>query len=363
MKTGKVFVSLMAGLLLLLANGQLRAQSEVVQFIKGGIDDGEKLIQAYLEPLGNAMGANLNGGWNNTAKVHKVLGFDITLTLTAALPPEAAKSFDLRELGLTTLRLRDPGQSSIAPTISGSRNPGPMLVFYHDDADLSLIEFESVEGLNIPAYPLPMIKAGIGIPGGIELMGRFIPKYAYQDMQLYLWGAGFKYDVLQHIPGLRRLPFLNASITGAYTRVLSSADIDFQKSIYGNYIDGIPIQGGKDHYDDQRLDVNMEGYSAMALLSYDLPVITFYGGIGYSNSETSVDLTGIYPLIDADRSNGTTTVSIEDHENPIGLNFRNFSGLQYTGGIRFKLAVITIHADYTKANYSLFSVGLGLSFR
>ncbi len=363
MKTTKPFYSLIIILLLTSPSMQLRGQSEVVQFIKGGIGDGEKLIQAYLNPLGNAMGANLNGGWNNTAKVHRVLGFDITLTLTAAFPPEAAKSFDLGELGLTSLRLRDPGQSSIAPTISGSRNKGPMLVFYHADADLSLVEFESVEGLNIPAYPLPMIKAGFGIPGGIELMGRFIPKYRYQDMQLYLWGAGFKYDVLQHIPGARRIPFLNASITGAYTRVLSSADIDFQKSVYGNYVDGIPIQGGQDYYDDQRLDINMEGISAMAMLSYDLPVITLYGGVGYSRSETAVDMTGIYPLIDAEQSNGTTTVSIEDYQDPIGLNFQNFSGLQYTGGLKLKLAVITIHADYTQANYSLLSVGLGLSIR
>lgn len=363
MKTTKAYYSLTFILLLLASNFQLKGQSEVVQFIKGGIEDGEKLIQAYLDPLGNAMGANLNGGWNNTARVHKALGFDITLTVTAALPPEAAKSFDLRALDLTTLRLRDPGQSSIAPTISGSRNKGPMLVFYHPDVDLSLVEFESVEGLNIPAYPLPMVKAGIGIPGGIELMGRFVPKYSYEDMSIYLWGAGFKYDILQHIPGARRIPFLNASVTGAYTRVLSSAGIDFQKSIYGNYVEGIPIQGGLDHYDDQYLNINMEGLTAMAMFSYDLPVITFYGGLGYSGSETSVDLTGIYPMINAEQINGTTTVSIHDHLDPISLNFQNFSGLQYTGGIRLKLAVITIHADYTKANYRLFSVGLGLSIR
>ncbi len=363
MKTGKVFVSLMAGLLLLLANGQLRAQSEVVQFIKGGIGDGERLIQAYLEPLGNAMGANLNGGWNNTARVHRSLGFDITLTVTAAIPPETAKTFDLAEVGLTTLKLRDPEQSSIAPTFAGSRNKGPFLVFQHPDSDLVLVEFESIGGVNIPAYPLPMVKAGLGIPGGIELMGRFIPKYSYEDMHIYLWGVGLKHDVLQYIPGARRVPFLNASITGAYTKVLSSADIDFQKSIYEEQSGGIPIQGGRDHYDDQRLEINMEGFTAMALFSYDLPVITFYGGLGYSSSQTTVHLLGDYPLIGADVTNGTTTVFIEDFTDPIGMNFQNFSGLQYTGGIRLKFAVITIHADYTHANYRLLSAGLGLSIR
>ncbi len=363
MKTTKAFYSLIIILLLTSLSFQLRGQSEVVQFIKGGIGDGEKLIQAYLEPLGNAMGANLNGGWHNTARAHKTLGFDITLTVTAAFPPETAKTFDLAQIGLTTLKLRDPEKSSIAPTFAGSRNKGPFLVYQHPDSDLVLVEFESIEGVNIPAYPLPMVKAGLGIPGGIELMGRFIPKYSYEDMELYLWGAGIKYDILQHIPFGSRVPFLNASISGAYTKVLSSADVSFQKNIYGEYVSGIPIEGGRDHYDNQSLDINMEGFTAMALISYDLPVITFYGGLGYSNSKTTVDLLGEYPLIGADFSDGTTSVFIEDYIDPVGLNFKNFSGLQYTGGLRLKFAVITIHADYTHANYSLISVGLGLSIR
>ncbi len=363
MKTTKAHYSLTLILLLLASSFQLKGQSDVVQFIKGGIDDGEKLIQAYLEPLGNAMGANLNGGWNNTAKVHRAWGFDITLTLTAAFPPTSAKTFDLREIGLTTLSLLDTDGPSTTPTISGSRNKGPILVFRHPESDLNLVEFESLGGLNIPAYPLPMLKAGIGIPGGIELMGRFIPKYSYEDIDIYLWGAGFKYDVLQHIPAARSIPFLNTSITGAYTRVLSTAGIDFQKSIYGDYVDGIPIQGGKDHYDDQHMKLKMGGLTAMVIISYDLPVITFYGGLGYSNSKTTVDMLGEYPLIGADFSDGTTSVFIEDYIDPVGLSFKNLSGLQYTGGLRLKLAVITIHADYTHANYSLISVGLGLSIR
>ena len=363
MKTSKKHYNILATILLLLASFSLRAQSEVVEFIKGGIGDGEKLFQAYLEPLGNAMGANLNGGWNNTAKVHGPLGFDITLTITAAFPPETSKTFDLADVGLESLKLRDPDQSSIAPTFAGSRTKGPVLVFEHTDSDLVLVEFESIKGVGIPAYPLPMIKAGIGLPGGFELLGRFIPKYAYEDMQLHLWGAGFKYDILQFIPVVQRSPFINASITGAYTRVLSSTDIDFQKSAYGAYAGGNPIQGGRDHYDNQHLDINMEGYTAMALLSYDLPVFTFFGGIGYSSSQTTVDLKGYYPLISADVTNGTTSVFIEDLSDPIGLNFQNFSGLQYTGGIKIKLAAITLHADYTSANYSLITVGLGLSIR
>ena len=45
------------------------------------------------------------------------------------------------------------------------------------------------------------------------------------------------------------------------------------------------------------------------------------------------------------------------------LKMKDFSGLRANIGIRIKLAVITIHADYTKANYNVVSTGLGVSFR
>jgi hypothetical protein len=45
------------------------------------------------------------------------------------------------------------------------------------------------------------------------------------------------------------------------------------------------------------------------------------------------------------------------------INIENFSGLRANIGLRIKLAIITIHADYTRAQYNVFSAGLGISFR
>ena len=44
----------------------------------GGVADAEQILDGYVQPLANSLGANLNGGWYNTAKVHGTLGFDIT---------------------------------------------------------------------------------------------------------------------------------------------------------------------------------------------------------------------------------------------------------------------------------------------
>lgn len=363
MKTTSMITRILFCLFSLFPSIGAHAQSEVVDFLKGGIADGETLMQAYLEPLGNAMGANLNSGWYNTAKVHNTLGFDITLTITGAFPPESAKTFDLKAIGLTTLKVKDP-INSIAPTFAGSLAKGPLLVLQDPDSGILFAEFESIGGLNVPLYPLPMVKAAVGLPKGFEIMGRFIPRYSFEEISIGLWGAGLKYDFLQHIPVISNVPFLNASVMGAYTRLSSSATVDFQKSIYGQEAEGIPIVGGLDHYDNQQLQLEMRGFTGLLLVSYDLPVITFYSGIGFSRAVTNMDLFGDYPLIAGlDTESGVDIIRIDNIPNPISLEFMNHSGFQSTIGLRLKLAIVTLNLDYTAANYNMVSAGLGVSFR
>ncbi len=365
MKPKALIVKFLLVLSFLFVSIGANAQSEIVNFLQGGIADSESLMQAYLEPLGNAMGANLNSGWYNTAKVHNTLGFDITLTVTAAFPPETAKTFDLSKIGLQNLEPKDPART-IAPTFAGSRNKGPVLVVKNPVSGAALLEFESISGLDVPLYPLPMIKGAVGLPRGFEIMGRFIPRYSFEDISLGLWGAGIKYDFLQHIPAVNKVPFLNASIMGAYTSLFSSAAVNFQKSIYEAHAPNTIIVGGRENYENQEIEINMKGFTGMLLVSYDLPIITLYGGMGYSRAMTNVDLLGDYPVINTielDLNSGQEVVRLDDVNNPISLSFDNFSGFQSTLGLRLKLAVVTLHVDYTLANYNMLSAGLGFSFR
>jgi len=359
------FIKLLTLVFLLTAGIQAQAQKEIADFLKGGVADGEKLIQAYLQPLGYAMGANLNGGWYNTAKVHKTLGFDITLSISAALVPEIDKSFDLTTLGFENLRLQNQGAGSEAPTFAGNSSKLPVLEYAItnpvDNSEIVLASFKTLNGINVPGYPLPMLKAGVGLPAGFEINARFLPRISYEDMSLGLWGAGIKYDVFQHIPLVGKLPVLNVSLFGAYTQVNSSTNLSFQKSRYQSMIGDKPVTGGKDLYENQTLDISLRGFKGMALASVDIPVITVFAGIGYSQSFTNIDMLGEYPLIQFDQT--TTDIYIQDVTDPIALKFDNFSGLQLNAGIRLKLAVITLHADYTYANYNMITAGIGLSIR
>ena len=46
------------------------------------INDAQAFLQEYLNPLGNGLGAITNNGWYNSAKPHRLLGFDATFTIS-----------------------------------------------------------------------------------------------------------------------------------------------------------------------------------------------------------------------------------------------------------------------------------------
>ena len=48
---------------------------------------------------------------------------------------------------------------------------------------------------------------------------------------------------------------------------------------------------------------------------------------------------------------------------PLNVEMQNSKDLRLNAGFRIKLGVITFHFDYTKANYSVFTSGIGISFR
>ena len=65
------------------AKGQLYQ----LDFVYGGLEDAEKILQEYLKPFANIVGSDLNAGWYNTARPHKLGGLDITATVSWAKAP------------------------------------------------------------------------------------------------------------------------------------------------------------------------------------------------------------------------------------------------------------------------------------
>jgi hypothetical protein len=125
------------------------------------------------------------------------------------------------------------------------------------------------------------------------------------------------------------------------------------------------------YFGDQNLNTMIEALNISAIGSVNLKIITFYAGLGYSKTKTSVKLEGHFPspvVVTTPTPRAEYNDIAESHSILTGsdfpaMNIENFSGLRANAGFRLKLAVITIHFDYTRAQYNVVSTGLGISFR
>ena len=80
-------------------------------------NDAQKLVDAYIAPLGQSLTYSLNAGWASSAKTHKKFGFDITLGVTSPSVSDAAKSFSIRALNLEQLT----STATSASTVFGAK--------------------------------------------------------------------------------------------------------------------------------------------------------------------------------------------------------------------------------------------------
>jgi len=357
MKTNKFLLkifSVTTGLLLLSSTGFSQINFDL---FNGGVDDGLKLLEGYITPYANAFGSSLNGGWYNTGKPHKLGGFDITLSVSTTLIPEDAKTFDLDDLNLQNLTY----STNMAPTIAGVNNAGPSLSYILTDpvsgGDLEK-SFNSPEGINWAIIPLPMIKAGIGLPLGTELIGRFIPTINVADGSFGMWGVGLKHSIIQYLPGSDLFP-IDISLMGGYTKVSVGIPVSMEPENTDNMTYELS------YFEDQKVNMDISAYTINLLISKKLPIVTFFGGIGYSGTSTSIAVDGHFALPSFDPLI-STIAPVYVNANVVtipSIDIESFSGVRLNAGMRLTFGVLTIHADYTKANYSVITTGLGISFR
>jgi len=335
------------------------------EFFAGGVSDAGKLFEAYITPWANSIGTSLSGGWYNTAKPHKLGGFDITFTANISFVPEDAKSFDLAALGLSD-NVRLPSGNTLAPTVAGETTSGPELTYFIETYEVASLR--TPQGTGVGLMATPMVQIGLGLIKGTDVNFRFFPNVELGKYgKLGLWGIGGKHSITQWIPALDKIPVLNISLMAGYTRFSSS----FNLSVSPEDIDDRP---GFDRtteaisFDDQSLDLTVKSFTINVLVSANLPVVCFYGGLGIASTKTDLALTGYYPIPTIVLPSATPEVNDESAtKDPISLEIKNNDGKptkpRINVGMRLKLGPVTIHGDYTYANYSNVTAGLGISFR
>ena len=103
---------------------------------------------------------------------------------------------------------------------------------------------------------------------------------------------------------------------------------------------------------------DVKAFNSNLVLSKKLSIFTPYIGIGYQYSQAHLALKGHYYYTDYDNEFGMHGMPIED---PFDFSFGGVNGLKATIGARLKLFLFTLHVDWSKAKYDVFTIGIGLN--
>ncbi|NQV40720.1 MAG: hypothetical protein HQ506_00055 [Candidatus Marinimicrobia bacterium] len=240
--------------------------------------------EMYLMPLGDAFGASMNSGWYHRSRVHKMLGFDISLKAMVSAVPEESEFFNFAlnesamEFDLDDLVGQDINPLSLTfadiyyetdtrtPTFFGPADSAGLLVTNQShlaglfeahlrtemtaqltsqgvpasqipalvDAAVASAnisgEVASLDldlplppGIGLAALPLVMPQISLGLPMGIELTLRGMPDIEDEDIgTISMYGGGVRVNIDQFIP----IPLFPVDITaGAFFSQLSIGDI------------------------------------------------------------------------------------------------------------------------------------------
>jgi hypothetical protein len=310
------------------------AQDDIEELLQESVEDGRKLVGAYVAPVMKSLSLGLNQGWYNTAKPHKIAGVDLTITVNAMTIPDADLLFEPNKLGLTKIELSpsSPGYPYASTIVGPDRTPtfqvkGEPTQSFQGPSGLDL---KGETGYN--KVPVPMVHLGFGLPKGTDIKLRYIPTLDVgDDGTVKMFGVGVMHDVKQWIPGIKLMPFDLSAFVG-FTKFELQSQLD------------------PDNNPDQRGIFTMNATTIQALIGKKFSVITFYGGVGYNIAKSNIALKGNYDI------DGT------NYKDPVDLKFAA-SGPRATIGTRLKLAVFTFHADYTLQKYKCLTVGFGISVR
>ena len=288
--------------------------------------DAKALIEAYISPLGNSLAAGLNNGWYNTAKPHKLGGFDLTFTANFVLINDEVKTFNIDDVVEGNYF---SGEST--PTILGASNANADV-----DIDGTTI-YNMPNGLDIPTIPVPVLQVGIGLIKGTEIDIRYVPETKFGKAgQVSILGFGIKHDLLQWLPIVDKIP-VDLAIQAGYTKV----DTDIELIDANGY-----VSPGIANLDLSATTVNL-------ILSKKLLMFTPYAGVGYNSNTTVFNVENKFHI----GNQWIPVADLKEYEFSSNNNFRT------NIGFRFNIAVIALQANYTFSEYPTATLGIGISVR
>lgn len=293
------------------------------------INEAKDLIEAYMSPLGNSLGAGLNNGWYSSAKTHKSLGFDLTLTTNLVLVGNDVKNFNFQDI------VSGNALNGNSSTIVGNTDGASFNVL---GSDSSIINVNLPGGQDIAIMPIPILQAGIGIGKETDINLRYLPELKFgRAGKVGVMGGGIKHNLMQWIPFLDKSG-IDLAIQAGYTQVSSNIEL---------------IDPSGNIAQPALVDLNISAVTFNFILSKKILLFTPHISIGYNTSNTLFSVDGKY-VID------TEAVPIEALTE---FNFETKNDLRTNVGLKIDLALLAIQANYTFSKYPTATLGVGIDIR
>lgn len=316
---------------------------DIDALLAAGIDDAQRFANDYLMPGTNGLMYSMNANWFNTADAKPLGGFEISIVANAASIKDDHKSFLMNTSLYNNVQFVQGPSSQYVSTALGENNPDVVVevtyedpIFGNQTEEITLPSGLGSENVNL--LPTAFIQGALGLSKGIELKARFVPKIDTEDVSLSMYGAGLQVEFTKWLPADKILPVAVSGLV-AYTHLDGSYDLTDSSNISGN---------------NQRLENATNTWLYQLIASTKLPVINFYGGIGYIKGKSESDLLGDYTI-----SNGLVSKTVTD---PFSVS-SEVSGVRGTLGTKLKLGFFRLNAEYHLAEFDAFAVGINFGFR
>ena len=356
----------------------IKAQNDISNIFKAGVVDLNQVANGYLKPAGNCFSAGLATNWYNTAAVHKLLGFDLTIGVGVIATPQTERTFDLS--GLTNLKPTISGTTQ-APTLVGTGNGVELnLMQPHFMADGTTVNplwnngtgkitsFVTPAGLS-QYVPTASVQFTIGLPFINDVSIRYSPTVYSSGFEASMLGIGIKHNLKQWLPIVKNLP-VDVAVLLAYNKLnmkysLPTTDQITPEKLVSDGLGYIPDATSSD-YSTQGVNIVAKAMIANLIISKKLAFITPYLGFGVTKTNFDLTLNGNYPTLDGlVIPTGTTTpkMQVKNITNPFQVSSTEVMP-NATIGLRLKvLWLFSLHAEYTLQKYPIASAGFGLSIR
>lgn len=371
---------------------QVKAQAAVIDVLGSGVEDADKLLNAYFRPFGESFAIGLGQNWYNSAAPLKLLRFNVQVGASLVMVPTDKQTFDPTALGMNNLR---PLGNS-APTILGPAGDGPGYELSTQDptnpANRLVIDTLNglTQGLGLNFMAAPFAQVNLGLIKGTEVSVRYVPTLDLSSLggglngKFGMWGVGVKHDIKQWIPVVNKLPF---SFSGYfnYTKLNFELGVSLpgpENKTYDAYTPptgpgwspptvGFDYVGGAaGNYSNQAIAMDATSMSYGIILSKKLLMFTPYVSAGMQRATFSLRTAGDYAILSGLKVNGATEPQpgafreqYRVFNEPINISPDAINAFRYSVGLRVKLLIFGIHAEYFGVGgFTGVNAGLSLGF-